>query len=46
MVLANPDFVERLKLNAPLNTADKASFYGGNEQGYTDYPTLRDAQPA
>ncbi|WP_374421589.1 alkene reductase [Chromobacterium sp.] len=46
MVLANPDFVERLKLNAPLNTADKTSFYGGNEQGYTDYPTLRDAQPA
>ena len=46
MVLANPDFVERLKLNAQLNTADKTSFYGGNEQGYTDYPTLRDAQPA
>lgn len=46
MVLANPDFVERLKRNAPLNEADKNSFYGGNEQGYTDYPTLRDTQPA
>lgn len=46
MVLANPDFVERLKRNAPLNAADKNSFYGGNEQGYTDYPALSDAQPA
>ena len=38
--IANPDLVERLKANAPLNTPDKATFYGGREKGYTDYPTL------
>jgi N-ethylmaleimide reductase len=38
--LANPDFVERLKTGAPLNEADPATFYGGGEHGYTDYPTL------
>ena len=40
MVLANPDFVERLKLNAPLNVADRNTFFGGNAQGYIDYPFL------
>ncbi len=38
--IANPDLVERLKANAPLNTPDKATFYGGREKGYTDYPAL------
>lgn len=38
--LANPDLVERLKLNAPLNEPDKATFYGGDSHGYTDYPTI------
>lgn len=38
--LANPDLVERLQRNAPLNAPDKATFYGGGAQGYTDYPTL------
>lgn len=38
--IANPDLVERFKADAPLNTADQASFYGGNETGYTDYPFL------
>jgi 2,4-dienoyl-CoA reductase-like NADH-dependent reductase (Old Yellow Enzyme family) len=40
MVLANPDFVERLRADAPMNEADKASFFGGGAQGYTDYPAL------
>ena len=40
LALANPDLVERLRRNAPLNEADKASFYGGDARGYTDYPTL------
>lgn len=40
MVLANPDFVERLKQNAPLNTPHPESYFGGSEQGYTDYPAL------
>jgi N-ethylmaleimide reductase len=40
LFLANPDLVERLKRNAPLNAPDKATFYGGGAEGYTDYPTL------
>src|SRR4051812_7118202 len=42
--IANPDLVERLKLGAPLNTPDKATFYGGGAKGYTDYPTLAAAK--
>ncbi len=38
--LANPDLVARLKTNAPLNAADRATFFGGGEAGYTDYPVL------
>jgi N-ethylmaleimide reductase len=38
--LANPDLVERYKVDAPLNTPDQNTFYGGAEAGYTDYPTL------
>ena len=38
--IANPDLVERLRAGAPLNIPDKATFYGGREKGYTDYPTL------
>jgi N-ethylmaleimide reductase len=45
--LANPDLVERLRRGAPLNAPDRATFYGGDARGYTDYPTLDDAlQPA
>lgn len=40
MVLANPDFIARLKAHAPMNEADRMSFFGGTEQGYTDYPAL------
>lgn len=40
MVLANPDFVARLKTNAPMNDADRTTFYGGSEQGYIDYLAL------
>jgi N-ethylmaleimide reductase len=40
-VLANPDFVERLKSGSTLNEVDHATFYGGDERGYTDYPTLQ-----
>jgi len=38
--LANPDLPERFRKNAPLNKPDEASFYGGTEKGYTDYPFL------
>ncbi|MDD2271925.1 MAG: alkene reductase [Desulfuromonadaceae bacterium] len=36
--IANPDLVERLKINAPLNSADQATFYSSGSTGYTDYP--------
>lgn len=38
--IANPDLVERFATGAALNQADASTFYGGGEQGYTDYPTL------
>jgi len=38
--LANPDLIHRLKSAAPLNEPDAATFYGGDEHGYTDYPFL------
>ena len=46
MVLANPDFVARVKAAAPMNDADRASFFGGGAQGYTDYPALEAATAA
>ncbi|MFF3348921.1 alkene reductase [Streptomyces sp. NPDC002779] len=39
LALANPDLVHRLRSDAPLNTPDPATFYGGGAAGYTDYPT-------
>jgi N-ethylmaleimide reductase len=41
--VANPDLVERLALDAPLNRPDPATFYGGDERGYIDYPFLDEA---
>jgi N-ethylmaleimide reductase len=43
--LANPDLVERLRRDAPLNEADPATFYAGGAQGYTVYPVLNGWQP-
>lgn len=44
--IANPDLVRRLQEDAPLNAADRATFYGGGERGYTDYPVLEEARTA
>jgi len=38
--IANPDLVERYRLNAPLNPPDPATFYSHGAKGYTDYPAL------
>ena len=38
MALANPDLVERLKANAPLNDANPATFFSPGATGYIDYP--------
>lgn len=41
LFIANPDLVHRLRDDAPLNAWDRATFYGGGAQGYTDYPFLQ-----
>ena len=38
--IANPDLVERFKLNAPLNAPNPSTFYTPGPVGYTDYPAL------
>lgn len=40
LFISNPDLPERLRRGSALNEADKATFYGGGEKGYTDYPAL------
>jgi N-ethylmaleimide reductase len=40
MVLANPDFVLRLKANAVMNEADYSTYFGGTARGYIDYAAL------
>lgn len=44
--LANPDLPERLRNGARLNQPDRATFYGGDARGYTDYPALETANAA
>jgi len=44
--LANPDLVARLENDAPLNEPDPATFYGGDERGYTDYPFMNGSAQA
>ena len=39
--IANPDLVERLAANAPLNEPNPATFYARGSVGYTDYPFLK-----
>lgn len=38
--ISNPDLPERFRRGAPLNEWDSDSFYGGDEHGYIDYPSL------
>ena len=40
LFLANPDLPRRLGATSPLNEPNKATFYGGGAEGYTDYPAL------
>ena len=42
--IANPDLPERFAQDAVLNEPDQKTFYGGDAKGYTDYPTLQQAQ--
>ena len=38
--LANPDLPQRYRINASLNVPDQATFYAGEDKGFTDYPAL------
>ena len=40
LFISNPDLPRRFELNVDLKPYNRASFYGGNEKGYTDYPSL------
>lgn len=40
LFIANPDLVERFGRLAPLQSGDRATYYTGGAQGYTDYPAL------
>ena len=45
LFIANPDLVERLSTNAPLNRLmEQGTFYGGGAHGYTDYSTLKQSR--
>lgn len=37
--IANPDFVERLRVGQPLAEPDPSTFYTPGPKGYVDYPT-------
>jgi N-ethylmaleimide reductase len=40
LFVANPDLPRRFALNAPLESPDPNTLYGGAAQGYIDYPSL------
>jgi N-ethylmaleimide reductase len=40
LFIANPDLTERLRRGGPFNEWDQSTFYGGDANGYTDYPAL------
>ena len=44
--IANPDLVARIRVGAPLNAWDSATFYSQGREGYTDYPTLAEQEAA
>ncbi len=41
LYIANPDVVERIAANAPLNASHAETYFTGAEGGYLDYPTLK-----
>jgi N-ethylmaleimide reductase len=44
LYIANPDLVERFEEGSRLNTPNPETFYGGDAQGYTDYPFRESAK--
>ncbi len=44
--ISNPDLPRRLRHGYPLTPYNRATFYGGEEKGYTDYPVYDEMTPA
>jgi N-ethylmaleimide reductase len=44
--ISNPDLPHRLQQGLPLTPYNRATFYGGEEKGYTDYPAAGELTPA
>ncbi|MET4729778.1 N-ethylmaleimide reductase [Lysobacter enzymogenes] len=42
--IANPDLPHRLRRSLALADGDRATYFGGAQQGYTDYPTASDPE--
>ncbi len=43
LYISNPDLVERFKQDAELQDWDTDTFYTPGKEGYTDYPTMKEA---
>lgn len=39
--ISNPDLPKRIIENIPLQDYNRATFYGGGAEGYTDYPFVK-----
>src|SRR6202166_3328945 len=44
--ISNPDLPRRLSEGLPLTPYNRATFYGGEEKGYTDYPVYGELERA
>jgi N-ethylmaleimide reductase len=44
--IGNPDLTERLRHGWPLAVADRAIYYSGGAQGYTDFARYERSRPA
>jgi N-ethylmaleimide reductase len=44
--ISNPDLPRRLELGFPLTPYNRETFYGGEAEGYTDYPAHDAMEPA
>jgi N-ethylmaleimide reductase len=44
--ISNPDLPRRLREGLPLTPYTRATFYGGEEAGYTDYPVYGELEKA
>jgi N-ethylmaleimide reductase len=43
--ISNPDLPRRLREGLPLTPYNRATFYGGDQAGYTDYPSYGELEP-